>query len=117
MPWKASSVMEERLRFVGSLLDGESMSDVCREFGISKTGYKDQQSTQRARLVRSHRPSQPAITSLDAAHIATNKAVPEAVVPNSGATEVRTRQGSAEAPRSVAERGGSLLGPSRRMWT
>ena len=35
MPWKASSVMEERLRFVGRLLDGESMSDVCREFGIS----------------------------------------------------------------------------------
>jgi transposase len=33
--------MEERLRFVGRLLDGESMSDVCREFGISrKTGYK-----------------------------------------------------------------------------
>jgi len=41
MPWKASSVMDERLRFVGRLLDGESMSDVCREFGISrKTGYK-----------------------------------------------------------------------------
>jgi transposase InsO family protein len=41
MPWKESSVMEERLRFVGRLLDGESMSDVCREFGISrKTGYK-----------------------------------------------------------------------------
>src|SRR5215475_14634852 len=41
MPWKAGSVMEERLRFVGRLLDGESMSDVCREFGISrKTGYK-----------------------------------------------------------------------------
>ena len=33
--------MEERLRFVGRLLDGEAMSDVCREFGISrKTGYK-----------------------------------------------------------------------------
>jgi len=33
--------MEERLRFVGRLLDGETMSDVCREFGISrKTGYK-----------------------------------------------------------------------------
>jgi transposase InsO family protein len=33
--------MEERLRFVARLLDGESMSDVCREFGISrKTGYK-----------------------------------------------------------------------------
>jgi hypothetical protein len=36
MPWKASSVMEERLLFVGRLLDGESMSDVCREFGISR---------------------------------------------------------------------------------
>ena len=41
MPWKASSVMEERLRFVVRLLDGEAMTDVCREFGISrKTGYK-----------------------------------------------------------------------------
>ena len=41
MPWKASSVMEERLRFVARLLDGEGMSDVCRSFGISrKTGYK-----------------------------------------------------------------------------
>lgn len=41
MPWKESSVMEERLRFVARLLEGEAMSDVCREFGISrKTGYK-----------------------------------------------------------------------------
>ncbi len=41
MPWKESSVMEERLRFVARLLDGESMSDLCRSFGISrKTGYK-----------------------------------------------------------------------------
>src|SRR5690348_14266957 len=41
MPWKASSVMEERLRFVARLLDGEAMSEVCREFGVSrKTGYK-----------------------------------------------------------------------------
>lgn len=41
MPWKVSSVMEERLRFVARLLDGEAMTDVCREFGISrKTGYK-----------------------------------------------------------------------------
>jgi transposase InsO family protein len=41
MPWKESSVMDERLRFVGRLLDGEQMSLVCREFGISrKTGYK-----------------------------------------------------------------------------
>src|SRR5215472_3064256 len=41
MPWKASSVMEERLRFVARVLDGEAMTDVCRDFGISrKTGYK-----------------------------------------------------------------------------
>ncbi|QQO22672.1 IS481 family transposase [Bradyrhizobium diazoefficiens] len=41
MPWEASSVMEERLRFVARLLDGEAMTEVCREFGISrKTGYK-----------------------------------------------------------------------------
>src|SRR5215207_7031395 len=41
MPWKESSVMEERLRFVARLLEGEAMTDLCREFGISrKTGYK-----------------------------------------------------------------------------
>ena len=41
MPWKESSVMDERLRFVARLLDGEGMTEVCREFGISrKTGYK-----------------------------------------------------------------------------
>ena len=33
--------MDERLRFVAQLLDGEAMSEVCRSFGISrKTGYK-----------------------------------------------------------------------------
>jgi putative transposase len=33
--------MDERLRFVARLLDGEKMTVVCREFGISrKTGYK-----------------------------------------------------------------------------
>jgi len=31
MPWKASSVMEERLRFVARLLDGEAMTEVCRD--------------------------------------------------------------------------------------
>ena len=41
MPWRECSVMDERLRFVARLLDGEGMSAVCREFGISrKTGYK-----------------------------------------------------------------------------
>jgi transposase len=33
--------MDERVRFVGRLLEGEKMAVLCREFGISrKTGYK-----------------------------------------------------------------------------
>ncbi len=33
--------MDERLKFVARLLDGEKMAVLCREFGISrKTGYK-----------------------------------------------------------------------------
>ena len=33
--------MDERLRFVARLLDGEKMAPLCAEFGISrKTGYK-----------------------------------------------------------------------------
>ena len=34
MPWKESSVMEERLRFVARLLDGEPMSEVCRDGSV-----------------------------------------------------------------------------------
>ena len=41
MPWKECNQMDERLRFVAKLLEGEKMAAVCREFGISrKTGYK-----------------------------------------------------------------------------
>ena len=41
MPWKVVSVMDDRLRFVARVLEGEPMTDLCREFGISrKTGYK-----------------------------------------------------------------------------
>ena len=33
--------MDERLRFVARLLEGEGTSEICREFGVSrKTGYK-----------------------------------------------------------------------------
>ena len=33
--------MDERLQFVARRLAGESMSELCQEFGISrKTGYK-----------------------------------------------------------------------------
>jgi transposase len=41
MPWKERSIVEERMRFVLRLRDGESMASLCREFGISRvTGYK-----------------------------------------------------------------------------
>ena len=41
MPWQECNVMDERVRFVARLLDGEKMAPLCREFGISrKTGYK-----------------------------------------------------------------------------
>jgi len=41
MPWKACKPMDERLKFIARLLDGEPMAVLCREFGISrKTGYK-----------------------------------------------------------------------------
>ena len=41
MPWKESCRVEERLKFVARLRSGERMTDLCREFGISrKTGYK-----------------------------------------------------------------------------
>jgi len=41
MPWKERSVMDERMRFVIRLKDGETMASLCREFGIlRKTGYK-----------------------------------------------------------------------------
>ena len=40
MPWRETTPMEERLRFVARRLEGESMTALCREFGISrKTGH------------------------------------------------------------------------------
>ena len=41
MPWKECHVMDERMRFVARLYEGEKMAPLCAEFGISrKTGYK-----------------------------------------------------------------------------
>ena len=41
MPWKACRPMDERLRFIARLLEGEKVAPLCREFGISRvTGYK-----------------------------------------------------------------------------
>ena len=41
MPWNECKPMDERLRFVARLLEGEKMAPLCREFGISRvSGYK-----------------------------------------------------------------------------
>ena len=41
MPWKEVTAVNERMEFVAGLKAGERMTDLCREFGISrKTGYK-----------------------------------------------------------------------------
>jgi len=41
MPWKEWSPMEERMKFITRIIEGEAMTELCREFGISrKTGYK-----------------------------------------------------------------------------
>ena len=42
MPWKETCTMTERMKFVALAEEGEeSMTELCRRFGISrKTGYK-----------------------------------------------------------------------------
>jgi hypothetical protein len=41
MPWQECYKIDERLRFVARLLDGEKMAVLCREFDVwRKTGYK-----------------------------------------------------------------------------
>ena len=41
MPWQECRKVDERMRFVARLLDGEKMAVLCREFDVSrKTGYK-----------------------------------------------------------------------------
>lgn len=41
MPWKVNDLVSERMRFVVRLEAGETMTELCREFGISrKTGHK-----------------------------------------------------------------------------
>ena len=61
MPWKECHVMDERLRFVARLLDGEKMAALCEEFGISrKTGYKIYERYKASRRAGPDRPQPPA---------------------------------------------------------
>lgn len=36
MPWRECNVMDERVKFVARLLEGEKMAALCREFDISR---------------------------------------------------------------------------------
>lgn len=36
MPWKESDRMCESMKFISRLLEGETMTDLCREFQISR---------------------------------------------------------------------------------
>ena len=41
MPWKECKVMDQKLKFIARLIEGEKMAPLCREFGITRpTGYK-----------------------------------------------------------------------------
>jgi len=41
MPWNESTKMDEKLKFVSRFLEGEKISRLCEEFGISRvTGHK-----------------------------------------------------------------------------
>jgi hypothetical protein len=41
MPWKASSVMEERLGFAARLLNGEATTEVCRAGQDNQSAVKN----------------------------------------------------------------------------
>jgi transposase InsO family protein len=94
MPWKESSVMDERMRFVIRRKEGESMASLCREFGISrKTGYKIFERyeecgleglTDRAR--RPHRYANQLPEQIEAAIVASKREKP-----NWGARKIRER--------------------------
>ena len=41
MPWMECKVMDQKLKFIARLIEGEKMAPLCREFGITRpTGYK-----------------------------------------------------------------------------
>src|SRR6266850_8395554 len=95
MPWKASSVMEERLRFVARLLDGDAMTDVCRDFGVSrKTGYK--------RSLQGARPGGPE-RSLQAAGTLCQSAAAADREPDCPAQGRETTLGSPQDPRIAGQ--------------
>lgn len=49
MPWMECNLMDQKLKFIARLLEGEKMAPLCREFGITRpTGYRSKQSRKRS---------------------------------------------------------------------
>ena len=47
MPWKTRSHLDERMNFISRMQSGEKVTDLCKEFEISrKTAYKLWSATQ-----------------------------------------------------------------------
>jgi len=60
MPWKECKPMDQRIRFIARLLEGEKMAPLCREFGNSRvTGYKifNRYKAKGSPLVGAHEPN------------------------------------------------------------
>src|SRR6185312_9904030 len=93
MPWKESSVMDERIRFVIRLKDGESMAALCREFQISrKTGYKiferyEECGLEGSRIV----PGAPTATPINCPNRSTAIVAAKREKPHWGARKIRER--------------------------
>ena len=57
MPWKECNIVEERLRFIARLLDGEKMSGLCRKAeicwaSVSKIDYYENDPLQNIQKVK-----------------------------------------------------------------
>ena len=88
--------MDERLRFVARLLEGEKMAPLCAEFGISrKTGYKIFERYKDCGVAGVQRPQSPTLSPGQSAAAAarSDDCAPEARV---------SRLGRAEDPRKAA---------------
>src|SRR6476646_10111829 len=98
MPWKECHVMDERLRFVARLLEGEKMAPLCAEFGISrKTGYKifDRYKDCGVQAQRSEPSRAPASESVAGAHGSDHRAL------EAGVSGLGRAQDPREAPATV----------------
>jgi transposase InsO family protein len=119
--------MDERMRFVIRLKDGESMASLCREFGISrKTGYKIFERYEECGLEglsdRTRRPSRYANQlpdQVEAAIVAGRRANPNRGAPKIRARRLRRLPHGVKVPatstiHAVLDRRGLVTRPIRR---